>query len=272
MIRLSRPALAVRSHDPRGLMVACLTGAALTLGVVQAKADPALEFTVMGGAQVQPDYFGAPSSSLGPTGAFGLGYVAFRGMELGEAGRGHLPVGTGLGGAFRFIDKRNAALAPELAGLDPIGRSVELGLRLQHTEPGWQIFGEARYGVVGHHSFVGELGANLILRPTDALTLSAGPRLSLGSRRFNDTYFGVSADESAASGGAFAAYAPTAGVVGTGLEIGAHYAFTPDWAVVGEVRYDRLSGEASQSPIVQQGSRDQFIFTLGIERRFQLRF
>ncbi len=235
-------------------------------------ASPDLIFRLGAGLTYGPSYFGSKSNDVGPTGSLsfqflrGPGGLAL-GSETGEVRSGFAPRGS-----FRVIGKRSATDDPELTGLEDVPLSVEIGFGLGYTSRNFEAFADVRYGAVGHHAFVGELGADFVMRPSDRLTLKAGPRLLLGSNKFNDTYFGVTAAESVASGGVLGAYDPSAGAVSAGIEIGASYALSNVWNLDGAVRYDRFMGDAKASPIVTQGSNDQVSVSIGISRLISLDF
>jgi outer membrane scaffolding protein for murein synthesis (MipA/OmpV family) len=110
------------------------------------------------------------------------------------------------------------------------------------------------------------MGADYIIVPYKDVTLRLGPRLSIGDTQFTSTYFGVTAAESAASG--LVAYAPKGGLYSAGVEIGVEYSINDKWGLNGTVRYDRMLGDARNSPITKQGSADPMTVTLMVERRF----
>ena len=111
------------------VVMACI--AALT-GQPAVAQDRVVAFSLTGGATAQPDYFGADSHYFAPTGR-----VGFTGLRVGdlqlldpEGPREFVP-GTFYRGALDFIPERDGR--DELAGLDDVDASVELGLGLQHT-------------------------------------------------------------------------------------------------------------------------------------------
>lgn len=238
----------------------------------QAPAAPgtALAFTLGVGAQARPGYFGAEELVLGPTGAFGDLYLRYRGKDYGTVDPSAIETGLDFGASLRFIGERSSALYPELAGLEDIDPALELGGTLSYAEPAWKVFAQLRYGIGGHESAVGELGMDLIARPGDALTLTAGPRFFLGSDDYAATYYGVTPAEAAASG--FNAFDATGGLLGAGVSLGASYDLGADWGLVGELNWERLQGSAADSPISQQGAIDQFSAALVATRRFSLEF
>ncbi len=235
-------------------------------------ASPNLIFTLRGGVASAPDYFGSGDYSLGPDFGFRLGYLSLPGGRSFGNLDGLSPDGFGLRGSFRYIDQRDDADNSELAGLDDIDSSVELGLGVGYTSRKFDAFADVRYGVIGHESFVGELGADLKAHPSDRLSLSLGPRLLVGSEDYASTYFGVTPAESVASGGSFAPYAAGGGAVSAGVELGMTYQISDNWGLEGAVAYDRFVGDAEDSPIVHQGERDQYGVRIGITRRIVLDF
>lgn len=240
---------------------------------VIAAPTPDLIFTVRGGVAASPTYFGSDTYEAGPD--FALGFQFLRlpgGGSIGSEDPNAPRTGIAPRGSLRIVKARSASDSPELAGLNDIDLAVELGLGLGYTARNFEAFGVARYGAVGHESWVAEFGADVIARPNDRLTLTAGPRLFVGDDSYAGTYFGVTPAESAASGGAFAAFAPSGGALSAGFEIGATYSLNDNWGVSGAVRYDRLLNDAASSPITAQGSADQFSVRLGLVRRITLDF
>jgi len=255
-------------HLLRTAVAATICTAALLGQPAQAQ-DRAFAFSLTGGAGIAPRYFGSDDYRVAPTGSVSFTGLNFGSLRLGDPdGPRHFAQGTGVRGAFRYIARRDGT--HELAGLDDVKASLELGLGLQHTAEYWQVFGDLRYGVIGHRAFAGDIGANALFRGQGGLILHAGPRAEFGSARFARTYFGVSAAEAAASG--LGAYTPGSGVHSVGFEIGAYQPLSADWGVTGAVRYDRLRGDAAASPIVQQGSRNQLRASIGLTRHFNFRF
>jgi MipA family protein len=245
------------------------TLAATLLALPAVAQDRAFSFSLTGGAQVSPKYFGSDSYSVGPTGSFGFTGLRFGSAQLGDPdGPAQFAPGAGLRGAFRYIPKREGK--KELRGLNTVKAALELGIGAHYTEEFWQVFGDIRYGVIGHKAFAGELGANLIYRDPSGLILHAGPRAEFGNARFARTYFGVTQAEATSS--ALRQYSPSGGFHSVGMEAGAYQPLNADWGVTGAVRYDRLRGDAANSPIVTMGSRNQFSAQIGLTRHFNLRF
>lgn len=250
-----------------------LTWLALAAAALPAAAQDksSVSFTIGLGLRVTPDYFGADSYGVGPTGLFALEEVILPGgIIFGSAGA--LPTDPGLTprGAFRLIQSRKASDNRELRGLDDIGPAFEIGAGLFKVTEHFRAFGEVRRGVGGHQGWVAETGVDAILRPTERLVLSLGPRADWGDKDFFRTYFGVTAAEAARSD--FTIFRPDGGLASLGLELDASYDFRNGWGLQGRVRYDRLQDDASNSPITKQGDDDQFSVRLIVTRRFGLGF
>ena len=125
-----------------------------------------------------------------------------------------------------------------------------------------------RQGIGGHHGLVGEVGVDVIAEPTPKLTVSLGPRLSFASADYLDTYLGVSAAESV--GLRPAGIRP--GRRHQGRRTGGRGALCADpaWSVVAKAGYERLVGDAADSPVTEAGSENQFKAGIGLTYRFGL--
>ncbi|MFA8442307.1 MipA/OmpV family protein [Yoonia sp.] len=216
------------------------------------------------GPSFAPEYFGSDDLGAGVGAKFELERLKLGGLALGGGADDY---GFGLRGSVRVIGARDADDFDELAGLDDVDTSLEIGGGVEFTTPNYDVFAVLRYGAVGHESFVAELGSDIFFRPTDQLTISAGPRLLLGDDDYAQTYFGVSAAE---AGGAFAAYDAQGGIMSAGAEAEATYAINADWEVVGTLRYEQLREDAADSPITQ--SDDQFSGSIVLTRKITFGF
>ena len=123
-------------------------GFGLATAIVPAAAEEPGGVTVtLGlGAAIAPDYFGAGTTSVGPTGVFAVRELVLPG-GFGIGSDSALPTDPGFGarGAFRFVSTRAASENSELQGLDDIDFAVELGAGpvrrprggLRRTAPSW---------------------------------------------------------------------------------------------------------------------------------------
>ncbi len=227
-------------------------------------------FTLGAGVRLTPAYFGASSGFAGPTGNFQLHHIRIGNLEFGDPQAVPLERGFRVAGAARYIQGRRAADHPELAGLDRVDLSVELGVRVRYVADTWRVFADVRHGVVGHGGWAGELGGDALWRVGPNLMLTAGPRAAFGDARFVRTYFGVTEAEAARSD--FVAFRPSSGLVSVGAELGLLLRLDENWGLTASIEYDRLRRDAERSPITAQGSRHQLGARMVLARRFDWRF
>lgn len=264
-----------RDHFRLGTLPIVFAVAGVMIGAGTPRGAVAQSFearaTVLGGVKTSPSYFGSEDYEVGPTARLSLDYLRLPGgFQIGSREETGFVGGFRPRFSFRYLNPREASENPELLGLDDVDTSVEIGAGIGYDAEDFRIFADLRNGVIGHHDWAGTVGADAVSRPTDALTLSAGPRVNFGGGDFMDTYFGISADEAAASG--LPAYDPNGGLTSVGMELSARYDISERWGVEGVAAYDRLIDDARDSPIVGLGSADQYELRFGITRDISLGF
>jgi outer membrane scaffolding protein for murein synthesis (MipA/OmpV family) len=95
-----------------------------------------------------------------------------------------------------------------------------------------------------------------VFRSEDA-ALGARVSTTWANKRFTRSYFGVTNDQSIASG--LAVYTPGGGLKDLSFTVGGEYRLTPAWAIVANAGYTRLLGDIKSSPLVsRRGSANQF--------------
>jgi outer membrane protein len=231
---------------------------------VTAERQPRMILTLRGGVAGSPEYFGSDEFTAGPDLGFRLDYLALSsGRSIGNLDPWAERTGLNFRGSFRYIGERETDDFDELAGLDNIDAAFEVGAAIIYGTENFSTFGEVRRGFGGHEGWVGEIGADVILRPTDRLRLSMGPRVFFGDDAYSDTYFGITPAESSA---ALPAYDPDGGMVSAGVEFGARYRINDVWGLEGAVTYEKFTDDAADSPIVKQGSDEQWGVRFGVTR------
>ena len=227
-------------------------------------------FNLRGGIGTAPAYPGSNEYEAAPAIGGSLNYLRLGGFSFGDPDPLYAPTGFGAMGSLRYLPKRDTSDHDELDGLDDVDATLEIGGGLRYATPDYRVFGVVRYGAFGHEAFVGEVGADVYARPTDRITLRAGPRALFADGDYAETYFGVSDAEAAASGGNLSAYDPDGGLISAGVEFGAGYRINDTWGVDAIVTYEKLQGDAADSPITED--EDQFRASIGVTRRFTLGF
>ncbi len=260
------------------LRPAALIGAAAFALFAASPAAAQRTVTLGIGAQTYPQYPGADSYGIAPLPIFGLRRPG-RPIPFGSADDG---AGIGLlgyesvinfGPAIRFQNKReeNDVGAPvgDVPFTVEVGGFVEL-----YPSRNFRIRGELRRGIGGHKAWLGSLGADLILRDDQNYIFSVGPRVRWADNRYHDRYFGVTPAVAGATG--LAMLDPDGGIYAVGAIANFTRRVGRNWGLQAYAGYDRLVGDAADSPIVRTfGSRDQFSggaglwleFTVGGDRR-----
>lgn len=211
------------------------------------------------GPQLVPSYPGADRVSIRPlidvSRARGDDPFAFEAPDESSGfavlRRGPVSIGPAIG----FEGDRTARDVG--ADLPRVGFTVEAGafVQLQLAEP-FRLRGEVRKGIGGHRGWIGNIGADYVIRDGDRWLLSAGPRVTLADARYHRAYFGVAPADAARSG--LPAFDIGGGVQAVGLTTGLVRQFTPRWGIYSYAKYDRLVADAARSPVVRAfGSRDQ---------------
>ena len=157
---------------------------------------------------------------------------------------------------------------PALNGLGDVPWAGEIGGFAEYWWVPWlRGRAEVRQGFNGHHGIVSDLMLDVVIPATSQLTLSGGPRLTLVTAAANDPYFSITPGQSFASG--LPVYNAKGGVQSFGAGVQARYRWNAVWGTHAFVEYERLTGSAANSPLVEQrGSPNQFTIGLGTTYSF----
>ncbi|WP_410217997.1 MipA/OmpV family protein [Paracoccus sp. (in: a-proteobacteria)] len=220
----------------------------------------AFSFDLGVGAEAGAKYPGSDEAEVAP-------WIFWRNAGFGTPG-GDEAQGFSISPSFGTRGKRDSSDDADLAGLSDIDRAYELGLRLAYGVGPLTTYGTVRRGFDGHEGLIGTVGAKYRVDLSERVTLWSGAQVGYGNADFNDTYFGVTAGESIASG--LPEYTPGGGINEAAITFEARYALTESTALLGEVRYGKLIGDAADSPVVQDEYQPSL--RLGISRRFSFGF
>lgn len=242
-----------------------LTATALITAPVFAVAQDAqneVSFRLGVGPKIAPGYFGDADQDARAGFKFSIESVKIGAVsrEPGQAS------GLGFGGSVRYIRGRDADDFEELAGLETIDPSLELGGKVKYAAQNYEVFASLRYGAIGHKAFVSEIGGDLIYRPADNIRLTVGPRFLWGDDDYANTYFGVTTDSSST----FDEFEASSGMISSGADLEAIYEVNDNWQVVGTVTYDKLRGDAANSPITK--SNEQISTQIVLTRKITFNF
>lgn len=152
--------------------------------------------------------------------------------------------------------------------LPKVGFTVEAGAFAQYAlSEGVRLRAEMRKGLGGHEGWIGSVGADFVSRQGDDWLFSIGPRVTIADDSYHSAYFSVAPEDSAASG--LPPYSADGGVQSAGAILGFLRQLSSRWGIYSYAKYDRLIGDAADSPIVRQyGSRDQLSGGLALTYTF----
>lgn len=110
-------------------------------------------------------------------------------------------------------------------------------------------------------------GPSYSFSPSQDLRLGVSASAAYTTDDYNQTYFGVDADNAARSG--LAAYKAEGGIKDVGLMVNANFALNEQWGITGIAGYKQLIGDAADSPVVdKEGNAGQVMVGAGISYSF----
>ena len=149
---------------------------------------------------------------------------------------------------------------PHLNGMGDISYTPEGGVFFNRRFAPWYISSSLATGSHGTHAELGG-GIGFILSPT--IRLRFGANLDWGDSTYNQTYFGVTAAQAAASGNVLTAYHAGAGIKDYALTTNWIHNFSKEWFGNGGVSYKWLKGSAQQSPLTQRNTMTSLSYLVG---------
>jgi len=176
----------------------------------------------------------------------GAFFSAFNGLGYNFSKNANLQYGL----RMSLEAARDESRSGKLRGLGDVSTALEPGAFLNYSfNPNYSLVSSLRYGSgVDHNGLQISLGA----RATTAVNKDHRISVSIGANWANShyaqSYFGVNARQSAASG--YAPFTPSAGI--TDVRIGAswHWTIDTNWSLTTGASISRLSGDAAKSPFV----------------------
>ncbi|MEO1191655.1 MAG: MipA/OmpV family protein [Pseudomonadota bacterium] len=226
------------------------------------------------GAAAAPDYEGSDEYEAVPLPIARVrsGSVAIEVEGLG--GRVDLSPyeGFGFGPAINYRFGRDNVDDPQVSQLSDIDNSLELGGFLRFGQPLGLTSGDEavlRLDVLadvlnGHSGVIATTSAAYTLRPLQRLGLTFGASTTWMSEDYAQSFFSISAADSARSG--LPAYDADSGLRDASINLLATYALTERWGLIAIASTGFLLGEAADSPVVK--SRTQFFGGLALSYSF----
>ncbi|MGO9172985.1 MAG: MipA/OmpV family protein [Rhodomicrobium sp.] len=228
--------------------------------------------TLGGYAGAQPEYPGAKTSAFAfrpiidirqegskewltlPNDAFSLTLYQAANFRIGAAGD--------------YLLNRDHRNDSALRGLNDINYTGELGgFAEYYPAPFLRTRLELLQGISGADGLAANLMADFIYAPDPRWLFTAGPRLQFVNTQYESTFFSVTSGEALASG--LSTYHASGGLNSAGIDATARYNVSDRLSLRAFAEWDRLVGDAADSPIVKvRGSEDQFQFGIGAAYKF----
>jgi outer membrane protein len=220
-------------------------------------------FSLGGGASYAPSYEGAANDRL-------------RFVPLLEASYndGHFFISDLRGIGYNFSDardmqygvrlalshRRKQSADPHLNGMGDIGFTPEAGLFLNRRFAPWYVSSGITTGSHGSHA---ELGGGIAFPLSVSDRVRFGINLNWGDTMYNQTYFGVTAVQAAASNNVLTAYNASSGVKDYALTTNWLHNYDKAWFSNAGLSYKWLAGSARLSPLTQRSAAGSANFLAG---------
>lgn len=162
--------------------------------------------------------------------------------------------GYELGGGRKESDSRH------LRGLGDISAGGLVGGQVSYEMGPLEFYAKVDKTIGGSESLLGQLGAN-VSHQSDRFILSAGASATFADDKHMDSYFGVNAAQSVRSG--LQQYDANAGLKRFDIEASVTYMATENWFVRGQAGVGFLTGDAKDSPIVQNDVQPSAMLLVG---------
>lgn len=203
------------------------------------------------GATYEPDYEGSDDFKVDPLPVFGFTYGDW--LEIDPSGITVTALrheGFALAARVGYESGRDEGDNDRLAGLGDIDFAATVGAKASYTWNAFEFYGTIDQTIDGSESLIGTVGAEFKAPVTERLVLGAGVEAVIANDKHMEAYFGVNAAQSARSG--LPEYKAEAGLKRVNVSASATYMLSENWLVRGETSLGILTGDAADSPIVEE--------------------
>ena len=251
----------------RGVARIAIAGIILCLPLApEAMADPTWYAELGPGVAVFPKYPGARAERVWPIPAAEIRYgdSLFFNTRRGLGLSWHNDPQWEMGVSLWLRKGRNHDDGAAVAELEDIKTAAQAQLFMtSHCGPVW-FDTTASADIGGSKGLTLDFSTAWRFAPSTRLSGSVGVGVSVASRKFMQTWFGITAEQSAASG--LPQYSPGGGVKSAGPTATLRYALTDRWSINTALLYDVLLVKAADSPVFER--RGLPTATIGVAYRF----
>lgn len=237
-----------------------------------------IRVTVGAMAVYQPKYDGAKRYEFSALPVFsirpimsdgGSGGIPFDARALDDVSLGLVNInGFEAGPLIGYRSGRAEKESPRLTGLGDIDGGLAAGGYARYNFGPFYVRGSINQQLTGTDTgYLLRFATGARHAITSKIVVKGVVTLDYGSSDYMQTFYGVTALQSARSG--LSVYDAGAGFKSIGAQLKTEYALTPDWTLLATAGYTRFLGDAASSPIVE--SADRFEMRLGAQRSFDWR-
>jgi outer membrane scaffolding protein for murein synthesis (MipA/OmpV family) len=213
--------------------------------------SPNWSLIVGAGGIYRPEYEGGDKLKISPVPIVLFTYGEWLKIDpRGISVRAFEHDGFSLSGKVGYEMGRDEDDADRLNGLGDIDFAATIGARAAYMWNGFELYAELDQTIGGSESFVGTFGVEYSASVTERLILGAGTEAIFANENHMQAYFGINANQSAASG--LPEYDAKAGLKRVNVKASATYLLTNNWLIRGEAGLGILTGDAADSPIVEE--------------------
>ncbi|MFD2237618.1 MipA/OmpV family protein [Aureimonas populi] len=214
------------------------------------------------GARYRPEYEGSDDLEVSPIPFFLFTYddwlkIDPTGLEITAFRYEGFSVSALVG----YESGRNEDDHDRLRGLGDIDFAATLGGRAAYEFGPLEAYATIEQTIGGSESLLGKTGLSLTAPVSQRLILGAKAEATIADDNHMQAYFGVDAIQAAASG--LPEYQAEAGLKRVDISTSATYLFNENWLVRGEVGVGFLTGDAADSPIVEDDLQPSASLFLG---------
>ncbi|CAG9228493.1 Outer membrane scaffolding protein for murein synthesis, MipA/OmpV family [Paraburkholderia tropica] len=243
-----------------------VTAPAAVAATTPAAADDGWRYSLGFGVFETPRYPGSSASRFQPAPLVGVSYGRF---FFGSVPDANVPFGlgaylyrdenvrVGIALSYDLVNPRETSDDEHLHGLPDIDRTAHATLFASYNATWLSLSGAISQDIAGKdEGTTASLDLLGKYSPVSKLTLTAGPGITWGSAQYNQTFFGINAEDSARSG--LGEYSPGSGLAAVRFTAGASYAFNRNWNLGARVTVSRLPGVVGNSPIVEKTTQTTY--------------
>lgn len=203
------------------------------------------------GASYEPKYEGSEEFEVSP-----IPFVVFTYGDWLEINPGGISVtpykdnGFSISGNVGYETGREEDDGDRLRGLGDIDFAATVGAKLAYEWGPVELYASADQTINGSESLIGKFGVEYSAPVTERLILGAKAEATIANDKHMQAYFGIDAAQAVRSG--LPEYKAEAGLKRIDISASATYALSEHWLVRGEAGVGVLTGDAADSPIVEE--------------------